>query len=252
MLRIVFATVAALAIAAPAYAAEGGPELPKLKWSFNGAFGTFDRGEVQRGFQVYKEVCAACHSMHYVSYRNLADIGFTEAEVKAIAAANEVTAGPNDDGEMFQRPALPSDRFKSPYANSKAAAAANNGKAPPDLSLMAKARNGGADYIHALLTGYEKAPADVQVPEGGNYNKYFPGHIIAMPQPIASEGQVSYEDGTKPTVDQMSRDVSAFLMWAAEPKLEARHAMGLKVIIFLVIMSFLFYGVKRRVWADLH
>lgn len=252
MRKLLIAAAALLGLAGPAFAAGEAPVPPKMDWSFKGPFGTYDRGELQRGFVVYKEVCAACHSLRYLSYRNLQDIGFSEAEVKAIAAAVEVTAGPDDQGEMFQRPALPSDRFKSPYPNAKAAAAANNGKAPPDLSLMAKARLHGPDYIKALLLGYENPPAGFEVPEGGTYNKYFPGHVIAMPQPIASEGQVTYDDGTKATIEQMARDVSAFLMWAAEPKLEARYAMGFKVIVFLIILSGLLYAAKRRVWADVH
>jgi ubiquinol-cytochrome c reductase cytochrome c1 subunit len=252
MRKLLIAAAALFALSAPALAAEGAPKPPSNDWSFKGPFGTYNRGELQRGFVVYKEVCAACHSLRYVSYRNLADIGFSEAEVKAIAAAVEVTAGPNDDGEMFERPALPSDRFKSPFANAKAAAAANNGVAPPDLSLMAKARIGGPDYVKGLLLGYEKAPAGFTVPDGGNYNKYFPGHVIAMAQPLASEGQVTYDDGTKATIEQMAHDVSAFLMWTAEPKLEARYATGFKVIVFLLILSGLLYAAKRRVWADVH
>lgn len=252
MRKLLIAAAALAVFANPALAAGDAPMPPSSNWSFNGPFGTYDRGELQRGFVVYKEVCAACHSLRYVSYRNLQDIGFSEAEVKAIAAQVEVTAGPDDSGEMFQRPALPSDKFKSPFANAKAAAAANNGVAPPDLSLMAKARAHGPDYIKALLTGYEKAPAGFTVPEGGNYNKFFPGHVIAMAQPLASEGQVTYDDGTKATIEQMAHDVSAFLMWTAEPKLEARYAMGFKVIAFLIILTGLLYAAKRRVWADVH
>ena len=241
-----------LALAAPAFAAGEEIALPKEKWSFSAPFGTFDRGELQRGFQVYKEVCSACHSMKLVAYRTLRDIGFSEAEVKAIAAANEVTDGPNDEGEMFQRPALASDRFKSPFPNDKAARAANGGALPPDLSLMAKAREHGPDYVKALLTGYGDAPVDVKVPDGQYYNKYFPGHLIAMPPPLGQDGQVGYEDGTKATVQQMAHDVAAFLMWTAEPKLEARHQMGVKVILFLILLTILLYAVKRRVWADVH
>jgi len=255
MTRAWFASAAAalvLALSAPAFAAGGDVAPPKEKWSFAAPFGTFDRGELQRGFQVYKEVCAACHSMKLVAYRSLRDIGFSEAEVKAIAAANEVTDGPNDDGEMFQRPAVASDRFKSPFPNDKAARAANGGALPPDLSLLAKSREHGPDYIKALLVGYTSAPATVKVPDGQYYNKYFPGNLIAMPAPIGQEGQVGYEDGTKATVEQMSHDVAAFMMWAAEPKLEARHQMGVKVILFLILLTILLYAVKRRIWADVH
>jgi len=255
MTRVWFTAAAAatmLALAAPAFAAGDEIVLPKQKWSFSAPFGTFDRGELQRGFQVYKEVCAACHAMKLVAYRSLRDIGFSEAEVKAIAAANEVTDGPNDDGEMFQRPAAPFDRFKSPFANDKAARAANGGSLPPDLSLMAKAREHGPDYLKALMIGYEKPPAGMKVPDGQYYNKYFPGHLIAMPAPLGQEGQVGYEDGTKATIEQMSHDVTAFMMWAAEPKLEARHRMGIGVIGFLLLLTGLLIALKRRIWANVH
>jgi ubiquinol-cytochrome c reductase cytochrome c1 subunit len=244
-----------LGIAAPALAAGDAPKLPARNWSFDGVFGTFDRAALQRGFQVYKEVCSACHSMSLVAYRNLGDAGgpgFNEAEVKAIAASVEVTnALPNDQGEMFQRPALPSDKFKSPFPNDQAAKAANNGALPPDLSLMGKARPGGADYIHALLTGYGDPPADFKLTQGLNYNKYFPGHQIAMAPPLAADA-VSYTDGTQATVEQMASDVSAFLMWAAEPKLEQRKRIGFQAILFLIVATGVFYAVKRKVWADLH
>lgn len=237
--------------AAPAAASEGGAKIPTTHWSFNGPLGTYDRGELQRGWQVYREVCAACHSMNLLAYRNLADLGYNEAEVKAFAAAVTVKDGPDDQGEMFERPGLPSDKFKSPFPNVKAAMAANNGAAPPDLSLMAKARAGGPDYIHALLTGYSDAPAGITILPGLNYNKYFPGNAIAMPAPLA-DGAVTYADGTKSSVDQMAHDVSAFLMWAAEPKLEARHQLGAKVVLFLILLTILLYVVKRKVWADVH
>lgn len=240
------------ALTAPALAATEAPKPPSLSWSFDGIFGTFDRAAAQRGFQVYKEVCSACHSMNLVAYRNLRDLGFNEAEVKAIAASVEVTDKlPNDQGEMFQRPGLPSDKFKAPFANEKAAAAANSGKAPPDLSLMAKARPHGADYIHALMIGYEDPPADVKLTAGQSYNKYFPGHIIAMAPPLA-EDAVGYTDGTKATVDQMASDVAHFLMWAAEPKMEERKRIGFQAILFLIVATGVFYAVKRKVWADLH
>ena len=254
LFRIVAAAALTATLAAPALAAGEAIDLPKQKWSFAALFGTYDRAELQRGLQVYKEVCAACHSLQYVAYRNLGDAGgpgFTEAEVKAIAASVQVTAGPNDAGEMFERPGEPQDKFKSPFPNAKAAAAANGGKAPPDLSLMVKARADGANYLHALMLGYVDPPAGFQVPEGGHYNKYFPGHVIAMPK-VLNEGQVEYTDGTKATVDQMARDVTAFLAWTAEPKLEERHRLGLRVIIFLIVLTGLFYALKRRIWAALH
>lgn len=242
---------AALAFLAPAAQAAEGVAIPKLSWSFAAPFGTYDRGALQRGFQVYKEVCAACHSMNLLAYRDLADLGYNEAEIKAIAAQYEVTDGPDDQGEMFQRPAIPSDRFKAPFPNVQAAKAANNGAAPPDLSLMAKARIGGPDYIHALMIGYENAPAGFEMQPGLSYNKYFPGHQIAMPAPINPDG-VTYADGTKATVDQQARDVSHFLMWAAEPKLEQRHRLGVQVVLFLLILSIVLLIAKRKIWSDVH
>lgn len=230
---------------------------PAQEWSHGGVnsflsfFKGYDYAAVQRGFQVYKEVCAACHSMHLLSYRNLHDIGFNEEEVKAIAASVEVTDGPNDQGEMFTRPGLPSDRFKSPFANKQAAAAANGGKAPPDLSLIVKARSHFEDYVYAILTGYAEAPADAHIPPGGNYNKYFPGNAIAMPMPLFENG-VTFADGTKATVPQMAHDVVTFLAWAAEPKLEERRRVGIMAITFLVVFAGVMYAAKRRVWADAH
>ncbi len=234
-----------------AYAAGEAAPLPKQTWGFHGVFGTYDRAAAQRGFQVYKEVCAACHSLSLVSYRNLRDLGFSEEEVKAIAAAYKVTDGPNDVGEMFERPARPSDRIVKPYPNENASRAANNGAYPPDLSLMNKARAGGPDYSYALLIGYEKPPADVQLLDGQYYNKYFPGMKIAMPQPL-NDGQVTFADGTEATVANMSRDVTVFMNWAAEPELEKRHRLGVQVILFLIVATGFFYAAKRRVWADIH
>jgi len=245
------AAALALGLAAPAaQAAEGSIAIPDTKFSFDGLFGTFDRGELQRGFQVYKESCAACHSMNLLAYRNLRDIGLSEAEVAAIAASYQIPDGPNDNGEMFERPGRASDRFRRPFPNQAAARAANNGALPPDLSVIAKARVGGADYVTALLTGYEDPPpAGVTVMEGMHYNKYFPGHQIAMAPPLNSDGQVQYGDGTNATVQQMAHDVSAFLAWAAEPELETRRAMGVRVILFLIILGGLTYAVKRKIWA---
>lgn len=238
-------------VAGAARAAEDAPRPPKQHWSFAGMFGTFDRAALQRGYQVYKEVCAACHSMRLLSYRNLAALGFKEDEVKAIAAGFEVTDGPDDKGEMFKRPGRPSDRFVSPFPNEEAARAANNGAYPPDLTLMTKARDHGADYVHALLTGYENPPAGVTVMTGMNYNKYFPGHQIAMAPPLA-ENAVAFADGTKATVPQMAHDVATFMTWAAEPELEVRKRMGIKVILFLIVLSGLLYAVKRKVWKGIH
>lgn len=240
-----------LATSVPVAVAAEGEAPPEQHWSFNGAFGTFDRAALQRGFQVYQGVCQACHGAHYLAFRNLEALGFNEDEVKAIAAQYTVTDGPNDQGEMFDRPGRPSDRKPSPYPNEQAARAANGGAFPPDLSLIAKARAHGPDYIYALLTGYHEAPADVNVPAGMNYNAYFPGHLIAMPAPL-SDGIVEYTDGTQATLSQTASDVTQFLMWLAEPKLEERKETGIKVVIFLVILSCVLYAYKRRVWSDQH
>jgi ubiquinol-cytochrome c reductase cytochrome c1 subunit len=223
--------------------------LPPVSFSFEGYLGTFDRGELQRGFQVYKEVCSACHAMRQLSYRNLLEIGLSEQQVRAIAATFQVTDGPNEQGEMFERPARLSDRFRRPFANEQAARAANNGAYPPDLSVIVKARHGAADYIHALLTGYADPPEGFQLMDGMNYNKYFPGHQIAMPN-VLNPGQVEYADSTEATVEQMARDVTTFLAWAAEPELEQRRQMGIRIIVFLVILGGLTYAVKRKIWAD--
>jgi ubiquinol-cytochrome c reductase cytochrome c1 subunit len=235
----------------PAQAAEGTDAPPEQHWSFNGIFGTYDRAALQRGFQVYEGVCHACHGAQYLAFRNLGDIGLSEDAVKAIAANYQVTDGPNDSGDMFERPGRPSDRIPSPFPNEQAARASNGGAYPPDLSLLAKAREHGPDYIYAVLTGYEEPPADITVPDGMNYNRYFPGHMIAMPPPL-SEGAVTYEDGTEATVPQMSADVTQFLMWLAEPKMEERKQTGVKVALFLIVLTGLLYAYKRKVWADVH
>jgi ubiquinol-cytochrome c reductase cytochrome c1 subunit len=227
--------------------------LPREHWSWDGIFGTYDRAQLQRGFQVYKEVCAACHSLNLLSYRNLMEIGFSEDQAKQVAKGDLIVDGPNDEGEMFERPGILSDRFKAPFPNEQAARAANNGALPPDLSLITKAREGGADYIHALMTGFGEAPADMKMNNGMNYNKYFlAGQFqIAMPPPL-SDGVVTFADGTEASVDQMARDVSAFLTWAAEPEMEARKRTGIKTILFLIVLTGLLYAAKRKVWANLH
>ena len=312
---LVFGLAALAAIASPpaadrAAAAEGGPPLPQLEWTFDGPFGTYDRHSLQRGLQVYREVCSVCHGLKYIAFRNLADLGYNEDEIEAIAAEYIVTDGPNDEGDMFERPGLPSDYFPSPFPNEKAAAAANGGAAPPDLSLMAKARPDGANYVHAILTGYEglvpdavlqwifehetqkridayelahdeylekldaynekvksdpsarkpveparpepvESVEDLGLAETSNFNAYFSGYGIAMAQPLY-EDSVAYADGTPATVDQMAQDVSHFLMWAAEPKLEDRKHTGIKVLIFLVVFTGVLYAAKRKVWKDVH
>ncbi len=226
-------------------------EYLKTDWSFKGLFGKFDRGALQRGYQVYTEVCASCHSMKYLSYRNLAEKGgpeFSVAEAKVIAASFEVADGPNTDGEMFTRPGKLSDKFVKPYENVEAAKAANGGAYPPDMSVLIKARSGGADYIYSLLQGYTEAPAGMTLDDGVYYNKYMYGNKIKMASPL-SEGVVEYSDGTETSISQMSKDVTTFLMWAAEPHLEARHQMGFKAIIYLIILTVLVYFSMKKIWS---
>ena len=226
-------------------------EYLKTDWSFKSVFGKFDRGALQRGYQVYTEVCSSCHSMKYVSYRNLSEKGgpeFSEEAVKAIAASFEVNDGPNADGEMFMRPGKPSDKFVMPYDNVKAAEAANGGAYPPDMSVLVKARGGGVDYIYSLLQGYEDAPSGMILDEGVHYNKYMYGNKIKMSAPL-SEDIVEYGDGTKATVEQMSKDVTTFLMWTAEPHLETRHQMGFKAIVYLIILTTLVYFSMKKIWS---
>jgi ubiquinol-cytochrome c reductase cytochrome c1 subunit len=226
-------------------------ELLKIDWSFNGLFGKFDRGSLQRGYQVYSEVCAACHSMKYLSYRNLSEKGgpeFSIEQAKAIAASFEITDGPNADGEMFTRPGKLSDKFLMPYENDKAAQAANGGAYPPDMSVLVKARSGGADYIYSLLLGYEDPPNGMDLDDGVYYNKYMYGNQIKMAAPL-SEGLIEYGDGTEASVKQMSKDVTTFLMWAAEPHLETRHRMGFKAIVYLIILTILVYFSMKKIWS---
>jgi cytochrome c1 len=254
---------------APAHAAEGQPPPPRQKWSFSGPFGHYDRAQLQRGFKVYREVCQVCHGLKLLSFRNLADLGYSEAQVKAIAAEYKVQDGPNDQGEMFEREGRPADRFPPPWPNENAARARYNG-VPPDFSVLAKARTyergfpwfildlftqyqeQGVDYIQALLVGYkDKPPEGFALPQGTSYNEYFPGHAIAMPPPLTDK-QVDYTDGSPTTVDQYSKDVTAFMMWAAEPHMEKRKRIGFQVMIFLVVFAFLLYFTKKKVWADAH
>ncbi len=226
-------------------------DLIKIDWSFNGLFGKFDRGSLQRGYQVYSEVCAACHSMKYLSYRNLSEKGgpeFSIEQAKAIAASFEITDGPNADGEMFTRPGKLSDKFLMPYENDKAAQAANGGAYPPDMSVLAKARKGGADYIYSLLLGYDDPPNGMILDDGVYYNKYMYGNQIKMSAPL-SEGLIEYGDGTEASVEQMSKDVTTFLMWAAEPHLETRHRMGFKAIVYLIILTVLVYFSMKKIWS---
>jgi len=257
------------AAATPASAAEAQRPAKDISYTFEGPFGTFSRGQLQRGYKVYKEVCASCHSMRLLTFRNLADAGgpeFTEEQVKALAATFQVQDGPDESGEMFNRPALPSDRFPSPFANEQAARAANGGALPPDLSLMTKAREGwtgtfrqlangigGPEYVYSVLTGYEPESPELaaEKPPGRYYNPYFAnGHWISMPPPL-SDGQVTFDDGASNTAENMARDVSAFLAWSAEPKLEQRKALGFQVMIFLIVFSALVYLAKQKIWTGI-
>jgi cytochrome c1 len=274
-LPILAAAAALMLGGAAALAAEGETApVPQQDWTFGGLTGYFDRAQLRRGYEVYKNSCAACHGVRLLHFRNLREPGgpeFNEQRVAEIAAEAQVTDGPNDDGEMFQRPGKPSDRIPPPYANAKAAAAAQNGAVPPDLSVIAKARSyqrqaawytepflwvtdvatsyqeAGVDYLHALLTGYTDPPEGFQMSDGMHYNKYFPGNQIAMPPPL-SDGQIEYADGTPATVQNYAKDVAAFLMWAAEPKLEERKRMGLQVVVYLLILAGLLYLSKRAIW----
>jgi ubiquinol-cytochrome c reductase cytochrome c1 subunit len=266
-----FALAASLAAAGmQTAAAEDAP--PRQKWSFSGLFGIYDPAQLQRGFQIYREVCSTCHSIKLLAFRNLADAGgpaFTEAQATSVASSYQVTDGPNDQGQMFQRPGTLADHFPPPFPNDQAARAALGGKLPPDMSVLAKARShewgfpqfvfdafilyqeDGPDYIHALLNGYTDPPKDFALAPGTQYNKYFPGGAIGMPKPL-TDGQVQYTDGTPTTVDQYGRDVSAFLMWAAEPTLDARKRLGFQVMIFLIVLTGLLYFTKKKVWHDVH
>lgn len=249
MKRQLFGLMAAALFPMLAQASTEATHPRQMDWSFDGVTGKVDRQAAQRGFQVYQQVCAACHSLSGLSYRHMTALGFSEAEVKALAAQSTVQDGPNDAGEMFTRPGRPSDRFVGPYANEQAARAANGGAFPPDLTLMIKARHDGANYVYSLLTGYAEAPAEHVVPAGMYYNPYFPGGNIAMPPPL-TEGAVTYIDGTTASADQMARDVVNFLQWAAEPEMEHRKRTGIKVLLFLGVLTVLLYIAKKRVWAD--
>lgn len=254
MKRILPVLAAALltASAMPALAASDAKHPKEVDWAFDGMLGKVDKQSAQRGLQVYKEVCSACHSLNRVAFRNLTALGFSEGEVKAIAAGYSVTDGPNDDGEMFTRPGIPSDRFVPPFANEKAARAANGGAYPPDLSLIIKARPNGANYVYSLLTGYDEPVHEGIVAGPGQYtNPYFPGGLLAMAPPL-NAGAVTYQDGTETSVAQMAHDVVSFLQWAAEPEMEQRKRMGIKVLVFLAIMTVFFYFAKKRIWSNIH
>ena len=268
-----------------AHAAGEAVHIDRQKWSFGGFFGRFDQVQLQRGYQVYKEACAQCHGLARIDFRNLAQPGgpgFKEDSVMGLAATYEVQDGPNDDGKMFKRPGRLSDKIPPPYANEKEARAVHNGAYPPDLSLITKARGieyhgsvfahpyhllkdmltgyqeAGADYVHALLTGYVEKPADFKLADGMQYNAAFPGHQISMPPPLSAgaikqkDGSSTFEDGTPATVEQMSRDVVAFLAWAGDPKHDERKRMGFLVILYLAITAGLLYAAKRSIWSKAH
>ena len=251
LFKKIFLIIFIIGVSNSASSEENKVEFLKNNWSFEGVFGTFDRASLQRGYQVYQEVCSGCHSVQHLSYRNLSEKGgpeFSTEEVKAIAAQFEITDGPNEDGEMFTRPGRLSDKFVNPFPNVKAAAAANGGAYPPDMSVLTKARKGGADYIYSLLMGYEEAPAGYELDDGVYYNKYMLGHKIKMAEPI-TDGVVEYTDETEATKAQIAKDVTTFLVWAADPHLEARHKMGFKVFFYLIILLTLVYLSKQKVWS---
>jgi ubiquinol-cytochrome c reductase cytochrome c1 subunit len=230
------------------FASDGVLAPTKMPWDFDGYLTTYDAGAIRRGHQVYSQVCASCHGLRAIAYRNLVGVCYSEEEAKAMAEDVEFADGPNDEGEMFDRPGKLSDYFPSPYPNEEAARFANNGAYPPDLSLITKARVGGADYVFALLTGYKDVPAGLQPRDTQYYNPYFPGGWIGMPQPI-NEGAVEYEDGTSPTVTQMAKDVCVFLTWAAEPEADERKLMGFKMMSALTVLFGFTWWYKRRTWS---
>ncbi len=250
MRRLGLALILAGTLAGPALAQEAATP-PSVGWSFSGPFGTYDRASLQRGFQIYQQVCSNCHSMHLMHYRDLSGIGLNADQIKAVAAAVTVPGGTNDAGDPVDRPGLAADAFKLPFPNDKAARAANGGALPPDQSLIVNARADGSNYIHALLNGYVDPPAGTKVPEGQYYNEYFPGHFLAMPQPLRDDS-VTYSDGTKATLDQESKDIVTFLTWTSNPEMEERKALGVKAVLFLALMTGLTYTVKKRVWKDVH
>ena len=248
--RLIIVILSTLIFIKPLFSAETIDPI-KVNWSFKELTGKFDRASLQRGFQVYKEVCASCHSMQYLSYRNLGEPGgpeFTQEEVKAIAASVEIEDGPDSQGEMFIRPGKPSDKFKSPYPNVEASTVANGGAYPPDMSVLVKARPGGADYMYSVLMGYEEPPTGMKLDDGVYYNKYMIGQKIKIASPL-SEGIVEYSDGTEATMDQMAKDVTTFLALAAETELEVRHKLGIKVIIYLLLLTILVYLSMKKIWS---
>jgi ubiquinol-cytochrome c reductase cytochrome c1 subunit len=250
-LRHLLAAATLVGVAAAPALAQEAPTPPAQNWSFNGPFGTYDLASAQRGFQVYSEVCSVCHSLQYLHYRDLAGIGLTEDQIKAIAADVTVPHGLDDQGNPKDGPGTPADAFKSPYPNEQANRAAHNGALPPDLSLIVNAREGHADYVYAILTGFADPPPGMKMQDGMNYNKMFPGHQIAMPPPL-QDGRVTYADGTPATVEQEARDVTTFLAWAANPEMVQRKQIGWRAVLYLLLMTGLTYAVKRKVWSNVH
>ena len=250
-MRIIFFVLIFLFSNFNVLASGSGNDLPKHNWSFKGLTGTFDKSSVQRGFKVYREVCSGCHSMSLLYYRDLIDIGFSNEEVKAIAAEYMVIDGPNEEGELFERPAKPSDRFVSPFSNEQEARVSNNGSYPPDLSVITKAKKHGPDYIYNLLLGYTDPPVDFELGEGMYYNKWKEGHQISMAQPL-DEGYVDYDDGTENTLPQLAEDITTFLVWSAEPELEERKKLGIKVLLFFIVLGSIVFIVKNRLWRGIN
>lgn len=251
--KVLTAVIIGMMPVSVAFAGGGdGPAIPSQEWRFSGPFGTYDKASMQRGYKIYREVCSSCHSMKRIYFRNLEALGYNESQIKNLASEYTVEDGPDEEGEMFERAALPSDAFISPFANDNAAKFANGGAFPPDLSLMTKARANGPNYIYALLTGYEEnVPHGEELAEGQYWNTYFPGHKLSMAPPL-TDGLVSYEDGTPETLDQYARDMVQFLMWTADPHMEERKKTGMKVIIFLLVFAGVMYNVKRKIWAKMH
>jgi len=250
-MKIIFIIIFFLLQFSNVFAAGESKVLPKHNWSFNGINGKFDQSAVQRGFKVYREVCASCHSMNLLYYRDLIDIGFTAEEVKAIASEYTVLDGPNDEGEMFERSAKPSDHFVSPYLNEQEARYSNNGSYPPDLSVITKAKLNGPDYIYHLMLGYTEPPEDFELGDGMYYNEWKEGFQIAMSQPL-DEGYVDYDDGTESTLPQLAEDITTFLVWSAEPELEERKKLGIKVLLFFIIAGIFVFILKNRLWREIN
>jgi len=252
-LKLSVLTAALLAgLSSAALASGGGEPLMKPGFSWDGVFGHYDKAQLKRGFEVFNQICSNCHGLRLVAYRNLSAVGLTPEEIKDVAAAREIADAPNDEGIVSMRAGRPSDKYISPFQNDKAAAAANGGALPPDLSLMAKARPGGPNYIYSLLLGFkDEAPAGHPIPEGKYFNTYFPGNAISMP-PQLMEDLVTYADGTKATPEQLAKDITAFLNWSAEPELDERKSLGLKVMIFLAVFTAMLYALKVQIWKNLH